>query len=154
MRSNVCVVISVLALLGVSCKPTRLPVLREFALREQQRITDETRRAIAQSQSLREMDYFYTHEVVPPPDFKLVRMSRDFKGETFLVYGYQSTQPWNDVKNYYRSYLTKAGWQLTEDQNVRWGDDFIRFQKQSYQVKLYKVSIGSGEHYTVICQKI
>jgi hypothetical protein len=138
----------------VSCKLTSLPVFREFAEREQQRITQETRRAIAQSQSLREVDNIYTHEVVPPGDFKLVRMSRDFRQETFLVYGYQSTQGWKDVKNYYRNHLTKAGWQLNAERDVSWGDDFMRFQKQSYQVTLYKTSVGSSENYTLVCKRI
>ena len=143
-----------MALLCVSCKPTSLPVFREFAEREQQRITQETKRAIAQSQSLREVDDIYTHEVVPPGYFKLVRMSRDFRQETYLVYGYQSNQGWKDVKDHYRNHLTNAGWQLNAERAVSWGDDFMKFQKQSYQVTLYKASVGSSENYTVICKRI
>ena len=151
---SVAISISVVALLCVSCKPTSLPVFREFAEREQRRITQDTRRAIAQSQSLREVDDIYKREVVPPGDFKLVRMSRDFRQETYLVYGYQSTQGWKDVKDYYRNYLTKSGWQLNAERDVSWGGDFMKFQKQSYEVTLYKTSVGSSETYTLVCKRI
>ena len=148
------VIVSMMALLCGSCSPKLLPGFRKLAVREQQRITEETRQAIIKSQSLRELDYLYRHEVVTPENFRLVRMSRDFKGETFLVYGYKSDQSWKDVKGYYRKYLAKAGWQLSGEQDVTWGDDFIRFQKQSYQVIVYKASIGSDENYTLIYKRI
>lgn len=141
-------------LLFVACSPIKIPVLRERAKKEQERITKETQEAIKSSQKLQELDRLCTKDIPLPPDFVLVKLHRDYKDETFLGYGYHSDVSYQQVKTLYRDYFLQRGWQLAGEKDRTWGYPYIEFINATYRIKIYDFGPGDGVNYSFHCEKL
>lgn len=151
-------ILSVLALalilLFTGCNPWRLPVLKEVAKRQDERITRETDEALKKSPKLQELNQLCTEKIPRPPGFELVSKDRDYHEETFMTYGYRSKLDYQTVKRFYLDYFAQNGWVLAEDKNDGWGDQKIEVHKDSYRVTIYDMGAGEGRHYSIVCGKI
>jgi hypothetical protein len=132
-----------LNLLFSGCNPWRLPVLKEEARRQDQRITRETDEAIKKSPKLPR-----------PSGFELVNKDRDYNEETFLSYGYRSALDYQSVKQFYIDYFAQNGWKLTKQKEGGWGPSEIEFRRDSYRVSIYGMGTGQGEKYDIVCAKL
>lgn len=125
-----------LTLLFTGCHPMSLPVLREEAKRQDERITRETE-AIKESPKLQELNQLCTDKIPKPTGFELWSKDRDYHEETWLDYGYRSALDYQTVKRFYLDYFAQNGWQLTKEKDDGWGPSEIEFHKDSYRVTIY-----------------
>lgn len=135
------------------CNPTRLPGLRQIAKRQEERITKETEEAIKRSSKLQELDHLCTQEIPHPVDAILIKRYRDFRGETFLGYGYHSKADYQNVKRFYTDHFADHGWQLTYQKDSGWGPRELEFHKDAYTVKVYEAG-GEPIKYFLHCEKL
>lgn len=77
--------------LFTGCHPMSLPILRDEARRQDERITRETDEAIKKSPKLQELNQLCTEKIPKPNGFELMNKDRDYHEETFLSYGYRSS---------------------------------------------------------------
>ena len=137
----------------VQCNPREMPGFKQLAKREDARITRETNEAIKSSPPLQKLERLCTIDVPPPTDFALVKKSRDFNEQKFLIYYYHSETPYNRVKSFYSDSLGQRGWQLTEQKDGGWGPSKIVFRKDEFSVTIYDKEYGNDTNYGVVCSK-
>jgi hypothetical protein len=145
---------AILILLITACNPWRLPLLKEEARKQDDRITRETEEAIKKSSKLQELNQLCTEKIPKPTDFELLNKHRDFHEETFVGYGYRSKLDYQTVKRFYLDYFAQNGWVLAEDKNDGWGDPKIEVHKDSYRVTIYDMGAGEGKNYSIVCGKL
>ena len=137
-----------------SCDPRQLPGFQREAKRQDERITRETQEAIRNSPALQELDRLCTTEIPRPDGFVLGRMSRDFREQKFLVYGYRSDTDYRTVKNFYLNYFREHGWQLAEEKDGGWGPSKIAVRNDRYQVTVYDKERRAGALYDIVSAKL
>lgn len=144
---------AILILLLTGCHPMRLPILKEEARRQDERITRETEEAIKKSSKLQELNQLCTERIPKPTGFELLYKDRDYHQETFLSYSYRSALDYQSVKRFYLDYFAQNGWELKKEKDDGWGPNEIEFHKDSYRVKIYDKEWG-GETYSILCRKL
>lgn len=145
-------ILFMLCIWATGCDPRQMPGFREKAIREEQRITNETREAIKNSSSLQELNRLCTEEIPHPNGFVLVNMSRDFNHGSFLSYGYKSLLDYPSVKRFYIDYFSHQGWQVVEDKHGGWGPRKVEFRNATFKFVLY--DRGSRENYGLVCGRL
>lgn len=153
MRVIAILTFATLTLLFTGCNPIHLPVLREEARRQDERITRETDEAIKKSPKLQELNRLCTETIPKPTEFELLYKDRDYHEETFISYAYRATLDYQTVKRFYLDYFGQNGWELKEEKDDGWGPSKIVFHKDSYRVSVYDKESG-GKTYSVVCGKL
>jgi len=154
MRIIAVLALATLSLLFTGCNPWRLPVLKEEARRQDERITRETDEAIKKSPKLQELNRLCTEKIPRPTGFELVNKDRDYHEETFVSYGYRSVMDYQSVKRFYLDYFAQNEWELTKQKDDGWGPSMIEFRKDSYRVAIYDMGTGKGENFAIVCGKL
>src|SRR5882724_9271275 len=84
--------------------------------------------------AFRDLNRLCTEEIPRPKSFVLVQKDRSFNGETFLGYYYQSTDDYESVKRFYKTYFAEHGWVLTKEKDSGWGPKSIEFHNEDHRV--------------------
>lgn len=147
-------VFSTSVLLFSGCNPWRLPLLKEEARKQDERITRETDEAIKKSPKLQELNRLCMESIPKPTGFELLNKDRDYHEETFLGYSYRSKLDYQTVKRFYLDYFVQNGWALTEEKDDGWGPSKIEFHKDSYRVTIYDMGAADGKNYSIVCGKL
>jgi len=138
---------------STGCNPRQLPGFKQEAERQDARVTRETDVAIQKSRAFQELNRLCTEELPRPKSFVLVQKDRSFNGETFLGYYYQSTDDYESVKRFYKTYFAEHGWVLTKEKDSGWGPKSIEFHNEDHRVTIEEVP-NEETIYAVVCANL
>lgn len=137
--------------------PKNMPGIRGIVDRETDQITKATEEAVKSSPLLQELDHLCKQEISVPNDFVLVSRNTGTTSaptkRTFLGYGYQSASEYALVKSFYKERLVPKGWAISSETD---GGSLphVEFQKDSYIVKIYRMSGRDDANYSLLCAKL
>ena len=144
----VLVVVCFSALVGCS----RIPFVRDWIIKDEERKTRNTEIAIENSPLLQDLNRVCT-EISKPEGFTLVRKSMGGKIVDFLELGYHSNMEYREAKSFYIGDMSKQGWQfLGENEHV--SSQSMEFQKDGYSAEIGHFYNDDGINYSFICKKI
>jgi hypothetical protein len=149
----VLLVLFTMAVCSTGCNPRQLPGFKQEAERQDARVTRETDVAIQKSRAFQELNRLCTEELPRPGSFVLTNKGRSFNGETFLSYDYRSTEDYESVKRFYKTYFAEHGWVLTKEKDGGWGPSSMEFHHEKHRVTIYDMS-DEETIYSVVCANL
>jgi len=152
MKSFWVLALVVVTVCVAACNPRGFPGFKQLAKQQEERITRETEEAIKKSPVLQDLDRLCTQEILRPEGFVPINKYKDLHGERFLGYGYQSKADFSGVESFYVSYFVQHGWNLTKQDDRKWGFPKIEFRNQKYQVKIYDAGQDGEINYLLHCE--
>lgn len=152
MKSFGVLALVVVTVCVAACDPRGFPGFKQLAKQQEERITRETEEAIKTSPVLQDLDRLCTQEIPRPEGFVPINKYKDLHGERFLGYGYQSKADFSSVKSFYVSYFAQHGWNLTKQNDAKWGPSSVVFRNQKYQVKVYDAGQDGEINYFLHCE--
>lgn len=136
----------------VGCNFRNFPAFRRESEREDRLVTEATRKAIAQSPELQELDRLCTKEIPQIQGAKLAKLSQG-KSVQMLFYYYSVNLRYELVKNTYVNYFNQAGWRVTDQKDEGWGPKNIEFQNERFKVNLVDMIKGDDPGFALECSR-
>jgi hypothetical protein len=138
-----------------ACNPTTLPGIKTLVEQADARRSKRADEAIKNSPVLQELDRFCTSQVPPALGFqRLQRQLDEFRGRHVLTYSYKSDANFERVKQEHKNQLLPAGWRVTAEEAVSWGDPRIEFDGNSHSIRIYHFRSNQDVNYKIHCEKI